>query len=1073
MIRHLFVSAAADDGDNDHIQGTNWNADHTFDDPAAARTALGLLAISTSGSAADLTSGILLSARMPALTGDVASSDGTTVVVIASGVVSNSKLTSMGAHTIKGNDTGSTSIPLDLTTSAVKTLLALSTSDVSGLSTIALSGSASDLVAGTVSSARMPALTGPITTSVGDVATSVTNNAITNAMLAQAATLTIKGNNTGLLADVSDLTATQVKTLLDISASNVSGLAAIATSGSASDLSTGIIPSARMPAHTGDVTSSSGSVALSIVSNAVTNAQLAQMPTLTLKGNATGGIATPTNLTASSAKTLLGLAAIATSGSGSDLSAATVTNASLATMPTLTLKGNVTGGAAVPTDLTASSAKTLLAISASDVSGLALIATSGSGTDLTAASVANATLATMPTLTLKGNATGGTAVPTDLTAVSAKTLLGLATIATSGSGSDLTAATVTNSKLATMATLTLKGNATGGTAAPTDLTATSAKTLLAISATDVSGLAAISTSGSGADLSASTVANAALATMPTLTLKGNATGGTAVPTDLTAPSAKTLLGLATIATSGSGADLTAATVTNAKLSTMPTLTIKGNSTGGTAVPTDLTAAAAKTLLAIAAGDVSGLATIATSGSGSDLSASTVTNAKLANMAAATLKGSIAGGVPADLTAAQSKSLLAITAGDVSGLATTATSTDAANLTGTLAAAQLPALSGDISTSTGSAVTTIGAHKVTYAQQAQAAALTLTGNATGSTADKTDITVASVLAMLAIKLGEFGDASDGTATMDGSSAVTGYSLGGSTYTATGYVYFSDLTINSGITVNQHSWPGPICKGTCTNNGHVSWDGASASGQTGGAANTGTGPLPLGTAGGNGGAVNAGTGVNGTAGATNAAPRGYATATALGGVGTITPAAVNPGTTGGVGHGGGGGGTLGNGGAGGGQTLLPAASGDWRSKPFSTVGFVSVGAAGAGGGNVKLSGSTGGGGGAGGGGVGGGVGGGGGAGGSYGVAKAFSFTGSGTWTANGGSGGNGANSTAVASDGGGGGGAGAGGIVVFVSASTPPTVSVAAGTAGTGGTGQTTGRTGGTGGSAGAGLTENLF
>lgn len=44
----------------------------------------------------------------------------------------------------------------------------------------------------------------------------------------------------------------------------------IATSGSASDLSAGTVPAARMPAHTGDVTSSAGSVALTIASGAVT-----------------------------------------------------------------------------------------------------------------------------------------------------------------------------------------------------------------------------------------------------------------------------------------------------------------------------------------------------------------------------------------------------------------------------------------------------------------------------------------------------------------------------------------------------------------------------------------------------------------------------------------------------------------------------------------------------------------------------------------------------------------------------------------------------------------------------------
>jgi hypothetical protein len=62
----------------------------------------------------------------------------------------------------------------------------------------------------------------------------------------------------------------------------------------------------------------------------------------------------------------------------------------------------------------------------------------------------------------------------------------------------------------------------------------------------------------------------------------------------------------------------------------------------------------------------------------------------------------------------------------------ATGTDAANLTGTLGCAGLPAFTGDVTNL--ACALTIGAHKVALSMQAQIAANTMLGNWTGSTAD---------------------------------------------------------------------------------------------------------------------------------------------------------------------------------------------------------------------------------------------------------------------------------------------------------------------------------------------------
>lgn len=172
--------------------------------------------------------------------------------------------------------------------------------------------------------------------------------------------------------------------------------------------------------------------------------------------------------------------------------AATINGASIGTgtgnpIANNRILGNVSGVLAAPAALTAAQVKTLL--------GLAAIASSGSGADLSAASVANAALADVATATVKGRVTAGPGAPEDLTTAQVITLLGLAAIALSGSGADLGTGTVPLSAVATEADQTVVGNVSGGAASPIALSVAQLLTLIGVFGSAVNGLAPASGGG--------------------------------------------------------------------------------------------------------------------------------------------------------------------------------------------------------------------------------------------------------------------------------------------------------------------------------------------------------------------------------------------------------------------------------------------------------------------------------------------------------------------------------------------------------------------------------------------------
>lgn len=83
----------------------------------------------------------------------------------------------------------------------------------------------------------------------------------------------------------------------------------------ATTLLTGALQAAQEPAHTGDVTNTAGSLALTIAANAVTNAKAAQMAANTFKGNNTGSTANAADLTVANVQGALAAAQIFIYGS--------------------------------------------------------------------------------------------------------------------------------------------------------------------------------------------------------------------------------------------------------------------------------------------------------------------------------------------------------------------------------------------------------------------------------------------------------------------------------------------------------------------------------------------------------------------------------------------------------------------------------------------------------------------------------------------------------------------------------------------------------------------------------------